>query len=149
MSAERFSLDTNILFYAIDTNHPRRHRQAIRIVERAALELDCLIALQTYAEFFSAATRKGKMALNEAAEQIADWQELFTTVYPGPGNLQQAIHAVTQHNLSFWDAMLWSVLKSAGVTTLLSENLQDGRELGGVRFRNPFSGTFNFGNDAE
>ena len=35
--------------------------------------------------------------------------------------------------------MLWSVVKSAGVTVLLSEYLQDGRELGGVWFRDPFA----------
>jgi len=139
MSAERFSLDANVLFYAIDANDPHRHRRAAEIVERAAVEYDCIIALQAYAEFFAAATRKEKMTIAEAGEQIADWQTLFTTVYPAPGSLQQAIDAVAQHCLSFWDAMLWSVVKDAGGTVLLSEDLQDGRELGGVWFRNPFT----------
>ncbi len=139
MSAERFSLDANVFFYAIDTNDPRRHRRAVEIVERAASKHDCTIALQAYGEFFAAATRKGKMTIEDAGAQIADWQILFTTVYPAPGSLPQAIDAVAQHNLSFWDALLWSVLKEAGVTVLLSEDFQDGRELGGVWFRNPFT----------
>ncbi len=140
MSAERFSLDANILFYAVDSNDPERHSTAVEVVERAALEHDCLIALQAYGEFVAAATRKQKMTIEEAGAQVADWQTLFTTVYPGPGTLRQAIDAVAQHNLSFWDAMLWSVVKDAGATVLLSEDLQDGRELGGVWFRNPFTG---------
>lgn len=139
MSVERFSLDANVFFYAIDATDPERHPRAAAIVERAALEHDCLIALQAYAEFFAAATRKGRMSIDDAAAQIADWGALFSTVYPGSGNLQQAIDAVAQHNLSFWDAMLWSVVKDAGVTVLLSEDLQDGRELGGVWFRDPFT----------
>jgi predicted nucleic acid-binding protein len=49
------------------------------------------------------------------------------------------VRAVEQHSLSFWDAMLWAVVKQAGGTLLLSEDLQDGRELEGVRFRNPFA----------
>ncbi len=138
MSAERFSLDANVLFYAIDANHPKRHRRAAEVVERA-VEHDCVVALQAYAEFFAAATRKGRITIEEAGAQIDDWQTLFTTVYPAPGTLQQAIGAVARHHLSFWDAMLWSALRSAGVTVLLSEDLQDGRELGGVRFRNPFT----------
>jgi predicted nucleic acid-binding protein len=81
------------------------------------------------------------MSIEEAGAQVADWQTLFTTVYPKPGSLPQAIDAVTRHNLSFWDAMLWSVVKDNGVTVLLSEDLQDGRELGSVWFRNPFIGT--------
>lgn len=35
MSAERFSLDSNVLFYAIDRTEPRRHRQAVELVDRA------------------------------------------------------------------------------------------------------------------
>ncbi len=139
MSAERFSLDANVFFYAIDANDPRRHGRAAEIVERAAVEHDCVIALQAFCEFFAAATRKDGMTIAEAGAQVTDWQTLYTIAYPGPGSLQQAINAVAQHNLSFWDAMLWSVVKDAGVTVLLSEDFQDGRELGGVWFRNPFT----------
>ena len=140
MSAERFSLDANVLFYAIDSNDPRRHEIAAEIIEHAALNYDCIVALQAYCEFIAAATRKGKMTIEEAGAQVADWQSLFTTVYPGPSSLPQAIEAVAQHNLSFWDAMMWSVVKDNGGTVLLSEDLQDGRTLAGVRFRSPFTG---------
>ncbi len=139
MSVERFSLDANVFFYAIDSRDPQRHHRAVEIVEQAALEHDCIITLQAYGEFFAAATRKGKITVEDAGAQIADWQTLFSTVYPSPGSLKQAIGAVARHNLSFWDAMLWSVAKEAGATVLLSEDLQDGRELGGVWFRNPFT----------
>jgi predicted nucleic acid-binding protein len=139
MSDERFSLDANVLFYAIDSNDRQRHARAMEVVDHAAVELDCTMTLQAYCEFFSAVTRKGKMTIDDASAQIRDWQTLFTTTYPGPGSLSRAIDAVKRHNLSFWDAMIWSVAKEAGVTVLLSEDLQDGRELTGVRFRNPFS----------
>ncbi len=139
MSAERFSLDANVLFYAIDSNDRRRHDVAADVIERAALEHDCIIALQAYCEFVAATTRKGKLTIEEAGAQVADWQTLFPTVYPAPASLPQAIDAVARHNLSFWDAMLWSVAKDNGATVLLSEDLQDGRELGGVWFRDPFT----------
>jgi len=41
--------------------------------------------------------------------------------------------------LPFWDALLWATAKAAGVSVVLSEDFQDGRELEGVQFRNPFS----------
>ena len=139
MNVERFSLDANIFFYAIDASDPRRHQLATEVVERAALDFDCVIALQAFGEFFAAATRKNRMSIAEAGAQITDWQALFTAAYPGPNTLQQAIDAVVRHNLSFWDAMLWSVVKDSGVSVLLSEDFQDGRKLGGVYFRNPFT----------
>jgi predicted nucleic acid-binding protein len=139
MSAERFSLNANVLIYAVDTHVPDRHDRAVEVVEEAALKHDCIVALQAYAEFFAAATRKGKVSVADARAQIADWQLLFTTVYPSPSSLLQAIDAATNHNIAFWDAMLWSVLKDSGATVLLSEDFQDGRELDGVLFRNPFA----------
>jgi predicted nucleic acid-binding protein len=46
--------------------------------------------------------------------------------------------ASRQHLLSTWDAMLWATVKAAGCRVLLTEDLQDGRDLEGVRFVNPF-----------
>ncbi len=138
MSVNRISLDANILFYAIDVDAGERHERAKEIVARSAKDFDCILALQSLAEFFASTTRKGKLTPAEAAEQVEDWQVLFPVVVARPENLGEAISAVETHNLSFWDAMLWSVVNEAGVKLLLSEDLQHERVLGGVRFRNPF-----------
>jgi hypothetical protein len=45
--------------------------------------------------------------------------------------------------LAFWDAMLCAAAQRAGVRHLLSEDLQDGFELAGVRFVNPFDAANN------
>jgi predicted nucleic acid-binding protein len=46
--------------------------------------------------------------------------------------------AVKNHRLAFGDAMLWGAAQRAGVRHLFTEDLQDGFELAGVRFVNPF-----------
>lgn len=74
----------------------------------------------------------------EATAQIEDWQILFPVIASTPGSLRLAMRAVEQHSLSFWDAMQWAVAKQANAALFLSEDLQHGRELEGVRFRNPF-----------
>jgi predicted nucleic acid-binding protein len=137
MIAERFTLDTNILVYAIDRDAGERHEKAMMIVDRA-VEQDCILTLQTLCEFFFAATRKKKMPLSDARLQVQDWQSLFPIILPQPAALMQAINAVEQHKISFWDAMLWAVAKQAEVKVLLSEDFQHERELEGVRFQNPF-----------
>lgn len=139
MPGKRFCLDTNVFFYAIDPQDRPRHHRAIELIERAALEHDCVVPLQVFAEFFASATRKGRMGLEEAAQQISDWKLLFPTAYPGSGNLEQAIALVQQHQVSFWDAMIWAVALSAGATVLLTEDFQDGRDLDGIEIRNPFA----------
>jgi predicted nucleic acid-binding protein len=138
MNGERVSLDANVLVYAADRTEPERHEKAVSLVDQA-VEWDCVLTIQALSEFFAVVTRKGKMPLEDAAGQVRDWQELFPVVTPKSTALLQAIVAVKEHSLAFWDAMLWSVAKDADVTLLLSEDFQHGRELGGVRFNNPFA----------
>ena len=52
--------------------------------------------------------------------------------------MNYALKAVGEHNISFWDAMLWSVAQEHQVTELFSEDFQQGRKLKGVSFINPF-----------
>jgi predicted nucleic acid-binding protein len=54
-----------------------------------------------------------------------------------------ALDAVKTHRTAFWDAMLWGAAQPAGVRHLLTEDLQDGFELAGVRFVNPFEAANN------
>jgi predicted nucleic acid-binding protein len=138
MSAERISLDTNILFYAVDRDSGKRHGRAQELIKESALHQDCLLILQVLGEFFAAVTRKKQMTHEEAQAQVQDWQILFTIMSATPTTLRKALQAVTQHRLSFWDAMIWAVAREAGVTRLFSEDFQHDRVLEGVRFVNPF-----------
>jgi len=55
MSAERFTLDTNVLVYAVDAHEGSKREFAARIIE-AAVGLDCPLAVQAVGEFYVAAT---------------------------------------------------------------------------------------------
>ena len=138
MSVERISLDANILFYTADANAGEKQAKARDIVRQVARAQDSFLTLQSLCEFFAATTRKGKLSPAQARSQLADWQTVFPVVASTPGSLRLATRAVEDHNLSFWDGMLWAVVKQSGGTLLLSEDLQHDRELEGVRFRNPF-----------
>jgi predicted nucleic acid-binding protein len=138
MKGNLFTLDTNILVYAMDRDAGKRHDVALEIVDRAA-EAGCVLILQSLCEFYAAVTRKGKMPREEAEAQIHDWLELFPVVPATSKSLAKALRAVREHNLSFWDAMLWAAAVEGGVTLLLSEDFQHGQVLGGIRFCNPFA----------
>ena len=138
MSDKRVSLDTNILIYAIDKDAREKQLTAIRVIETSVLEYNCVLTVQCLSEFYFAATRKGIVAHAEAEAQIQDWQLLFPTILPSIHTVKYALKAVGEHNLSFWDAMLWSVAQENKVTELFSEDFQTGRKLDGVIFVNPF-----------
>jgi predicted nucleic acid-binding protein len=63
---------------------------------------------------------------------------LFPLVPPSPGALPVARKLHTEHQVSFWDAMLLAACIDAGVTTVYSEDLP-GSPLPNLRIVNPFA----------
>jgi predicted nucleic acid-binding protein len=135
----RFSIDTNILVYAIDRDAGERHERAKEIVGRAA-EHDCVLTVQALAEFFHVTTRKKRLDPAQASDYVEAWLRVFRSAAAGETALVAAMEAVEEHRLSFWDAMLWATVRDVGGSAILSEDMQDGRRVGGVEFVNPFAG---------
>jgi predicted nucleic acid-binding protein len=132
----RITFDSNILVYAVDRQDPR-HAIANELIARAT-RADCRQTLQSLAECFNVLTRKFGRPAAEAHGWVRSFQTLFAVAAADESDLATAVDAVEHHNLSFWDAMLWATARRAGCRLLLSEDFQDGRDLGGVLFVNPF-----------
>jgi predicted nucleic acid-binding protein len=130
------SFDTNVLIYAIDRDD-RRHPRAVELLARASA-VRCVQPLQTFGEFYHAATRKGLATPAEARAYIAVWREIFEVCAADEPALDDAMDIAEQHRVAFWDALLWATVRRAGCRVLLSEDFQDGRELEGVRVIDPF-----------
>lgn len=134
----RFTLDTNVLVYAVDRDAGDRHARARELVGRAARR-DCVLTVQALAEFFHATTRKNRLDPARAGAFVRDWLDVFRVVAADEAALADAMDAVGEHRLAFWDAMLWATARRAGCAAILSEDLQHGRRLGGVEVVNPFA----------
>ena len=134
----RFSLDTNILVYAVDRDAGERHEQGRALVERAA-RCDCVLTVQALAEFFHATTRKNLLSPSRAGGFVRDWLGVFQVASAGTTALVDAMEVVEKHRLSFRDAMLWATARQSGCSAILSEDMQDGRRLIDVEIINPFT----------
>jgi predicted nucleic acid-binding protein len=139
MSGERFSLDTNILVYALDANAGDRHVLAARIVDQA-VRCDCCLTLQSVSEFFAVVTRKRLVSRAEAIAQARDWLDMFRTVPASVDAVRTALDATAAGRASYWDALLVATAAEAGCTAILTEDLADGSLMHGVRILNPFAG---------
>ncbi|MEE9397880.1 MAG: hypothetical protein V3V31_12795 [Methylococcales bacterium] len=49
------------MIYAIDKDAEEKQLISISLIERCALNYDCVLTLQSLSEFYAAATRKGKV----------------------------------------------------------------------------------------
>ena len=134
----RFSLDTNILVYAVDRDAGDRHEQSKDLVGQAA-KRDCILTVQVLAEFYYATIRKKLLEPSDAETFVQDWLNVFNVVSADSSTLVNAMEAVEKHRLSFWDAMIWAVARKTGCSAIISEDMQGGQRLGGIEFLDPFS----------
>ena len=138
MNADRYTFDTNVLFYSLDDRSPEKHRLALQLVGRAD-PARCTVVMQTLGELCNSAAKKRRDLLPVVERTVSATARLFSTVAASSDDVLEALAAHQQHGLPFWDALLWATARRAGCQLLLTEDLQDGRTLGGVLFRNPFT----------
>ena len=136
--AGRSCLDTSTLVYSADSDAGRRHARAKKIIEHA-FDADCILPFQVLAEFMRVTTRKKFLASDEARGIVVEYARIFRIVHADISSLLVADAAAREHNLSFWDAMIWAVARKTGCSVLVTEDMQDGRILDGVTFLNPFA----------
>jgi predicted nucleic acid-binding protein len=141
--ADKYTLDTNILIYAIDSSQGAKHKLAAKLVLHAAAQRQPLM-LQSLNEMSAVILRKRMIAASRITTLLRYYEQSFEIISSQPEDLYAAINAQQTHNLAFFDAMLWATSKRAGCRILLTEDFQDGRTLEDVRFLNPF--TMNFSN---
>jgi predicted nucleic acid-binding protein len=136
----RVTFDTNVLIYSWDVDAGRRHSLAVDLINRS-LSRDCVLTLQSLGEAFRALTGRFKLSAAFASARVERWRRTFPIVAADEPCLIEAMNAVAEHGFSFWDAMIWATARRAGCRLLISEDLQDGRTLGGVTIVNPFAAT--------
>jgi predicted nucleic acid-binding protein len=130
-------LDSNVLVYTDDHDAPEKQAIALSLVEAGQANRDAFVSTQTLEEYFSAVTKKLKVPSATARRKIelfAQLQIVLITV----DDVLAAIDVHRLHQISFWDALLVQTARRAGCTTLLTEDLQDGRRFDGLVVRNPF-----------
>jgi predicted nucleic acid-binding protein len=137
-NSARFSLDTNLLVYSVDSRAGSRHRLAIEIVDRAT-ECDCVLAIQALSEFYVVVTRKGMVLPAEAAAQVENWLSAFRCTAASPTVVRTALSNAAAGRASYWDALLIATAREAGCSVLMTEDLGDGMDFGGVTIHHPFA----------
>lgn len=135
----RFFIDTNVLVYADDLDAGPKNAVARALIAEALIEGTGVLSTQVLQEFFSIATRKLHVAADVARRKVELLASL-EVVRIDVDAILAAIDLHRLHSLSFWDALIIQSAANAGCARLLSEDLQHGRTISGVRIDNPFVG---------
>jgi predicted nucleic acid-binding protein len=131
-------IDTNVLLYrvSLDEAEAAKHRIATELLASPELRLSVQVLQEFYVQA-TRATRDDALSHEEATGLIRSWNR-FDPVSITPEILDAALVARERWGISYWDAAIIEAARNAGCDTVLSEDLNDGQDYGGVRVVNPF-----------
>lgn len=130
-------LDTNVLLYADDLDAGEKRRTARAVLRDALTSGEGVVSTPVLQEFFVNSTRKLGVDPVEARRKVELLARMDLVRIDLPMILA-AIDLGRLHSVSFWDALVLQAASVAGCRVLLTEDLQHGQVLAGVRIENPF-----------
>jgi len=141
---EGILIDSNILIYAFDKDEKEKNLIAKDILERVAnKEIDIFLSTQNLSEFYYNVIKKIKEPLEatEAKEIIYELISLsnVNVLKIAENNILSAINLSIEYGISYWDALIVSVMKENNIYSIITENEKDFKKIKWLKVVNPFS----------
>ncbi|MGI9025286.1 MAG: PIN domain-containing protein [Burkholderiaceae bacterium] len=133
-------IDSNVFVYLFDEADPRKHGIARRVVEAALADASGVVSFQVVQETLNVLTRKLRVP-TLPADAVAFMQDTLAPLWqvqPSPALYETAVHLQERAGFSFYDALIVAAALEAGCKRLLTEDLQHGQRVEGLRIENPF-----------
>lgn len=132
-------VDTNVLIYAHDREAREKHVVAAQLLKELWSSRTGVTSTQVLQEFYVSATRKIPVPLSRSlARDVVEQYSAWPIVEIDVQTICRASEIEERHQLSFWDALIVAAAVRSGAATLLTEDLNHGQEIEGVRIENPF-----------
>lgn len=128
-------VDTNVLVYVVDRTDRRKNEIACLILGDDSL----VISTQVLNEFVAVVRRKFPEQFTwpecaVAVDTFSRWRVVTTDTQI----VRNAITIASNHQISYWDSLILAAASQAKCDTILTEDLQAGTEIMGIRIVNPF-----------
>lgn len=133
----RVALDSNILIYAELEPESEKGTRSADLILRAAR--DGVIPVQVLGEYLRFVQRRAPAAFAGAIGQASIYQAAFLTPPTTDATINRASALAHAYRMQLWDCVVCIASIDAGAKVLLTEDMQDGRTIEGLRLINPFA----------
>jgi predicted nucleic acid-binding protein len=139
MNEDKVFLDSNVLVYAHDVSAGAKHEIAKTAMRVLWEERSGVLSTQVLQEWFVIVTGKipKPVTVSTARGIVEDLLSWEVIVNDGTSVLA-AVDIHQRLGFSFWDSMVLQAALKAGAKRLLTEDLQHGQKVDGLRIENPF-----------
>jgi predicted nucleic acid-binding protein len=139
MSGRTF-IDTNILVYAHDLDAKAKHHTAKEVLRELWRERQGVLSPQVLQEFYVNVTRKIRHPISREAARLVVNTYAIWCIDTTATEIASAFRVEDQSHVNFWDALIVAAALKGGATRILSEDLNPGQRISGIRIENPFVG---------
>jgi len=137
MSDKTF-VDTNILIYAHDVDAKSKHDLAKSALRELWGEQKGVLSTQVLQEFYVNVTRKIQHPISKETARIVVNTYIIWSVDTTPAETWTAFRIEDEYRIGFWDALIVASALKSGANRILSEDLNAGQVIAGIRVENPF-----------
>lgn len=134
-------LDSNLFIYLFDDSAPDKRARARELIGDALERRSGAISFQVVQEVLNVLTTKLAQPIPES-----DARELLETtlgplwlIHPDPALYRNALAVQQRYRYGFYDSLILAAAINSGCRRLLSEDLQHGQRIDGLRIENPFA----------
>jgi predicted nucleic acid-binding protein len=132
-------VDTNILIYAHDVDAKEKHRVAKEALSELWVDRAGFLSTQVLQEFYVNVTRKLSKPLSKKhARAVVDNYSIWC-VDTTAAEIAVAFRLEDEARIGFWDALICAAALKTGAERILSEDLNAGQKIAGIRVVNPFA----------
>lgn len=135
--SDRVFFDTNILLYIADKGSPLKQRIAQATIQDVMRNGVAVVSTQVLQEFYVCAVKKLRILPVVAKELLQQWRKV-ELVTVDADMIMSAIDCSILSHISFWDALVVVSAETARCNRLVTEDLNDGQVIRGVKIVNPF-----------
>jgi predicted nucleic acid-binding protein len=136
MSDKTF-VDTNVLIYAHDVDAREKHEVAKSVLRELWSQRTGVLSMQVLQEFYVNVKISSPLSKDVArlvVNSYAIWCAETT-----PAEISAAFRIEDESGIGFWDALIVASASKCGAARILSEDLNAGQMIAGIRVENPFA----------
>jgi predicted nucleic acid-binding protein len=137
--SDKIFVDTNVLIYAHDADAKAKHESAKKVLHSLWSERTGVLSMQVLQEFYVNVTRKIPHPLSKESARLVVTTYTTWCIDTTPAEIASAFRIEDESHIGFWDALIVASAVKSGANRILSEDLNAGQMIAGVRIENPFA----------
>jgi predicted nucleic acid-binding protein len=131
-------VDSNVLIYAHDADAGSKHEIARAVLWELWSQRTGALSPQVLHEFYVNVTRKIPSPLPKPTARAVVDSYIVWCLETTPAEISAAFRIEDEAGIGFWDALIVAAARKAGALRILSEDLNAGQIISGIRIENPF-----------